>query len=439
MKLRTKFFIFAFLIHSILVTMSLLLLNQSKIIFIAAEVMILLSLIVTVNLYRAFLRPLNMLAAGIESIKDKDFSTTFVKTGQNDLDMLINVYNRMIEQLRDERIKQQEQHYFLERLIKATPIGVIILDLDGNITMVNPTALEILGAGEAETVGYSLDHLKNVPGKEIKEMKAGESRIINVNGIQTYKCRKSHFLDRGFYHNFILIEELTREILNSQKRAYEKVIRMMSHEINNSVGAVNSILDSSLHYRNQLIPEDHEDFEHAIRVAIERNSGLNKFMANFADVVRIPPPAKSEYDLNRLLQSVEVLMSAECKRREIEWVWELGHSSMIVDIDVQQMEQVFVNIVKNAIEAIDNHGSITIRTSKKPDKLRIIDTGRGITLQQRSHLFTPFYSTKSSGQGIGLTLIREILINHGFRFNLESPAPGHTEFWIDFADQAPTI
>ena len=432
MKLRTKFFIFAILVHALMIAMSVLLFNQGRVFFIAAEIVIILSLIVTINLYRAFLRPLDLLAAGIESIKDKDFSTTFVKTGQGDLDMLIEVYNRMIAQLRDERIKQQEQHFFLERLIKATPIGVIILDLDDKITMVNPTALEILGEDENETVGYSLDHLKNVPGKEIRDMKSGETRIINVNGIQTYKCRKSHFLDRGFYHNFILIEELTREILNSQKRAYEKVIRMMSHEINNSVGAVNSILDSSLHYRNQLTTEDHEDFEHAIRVAIERNSGLNKFMANFADVVRIPPPAKSKYDINRLLQSVEVLMSAECKRRGIDWIWNLGPASMMVDIDVQQIEQVLVNIVKNAIEAIDHDGSITIQTSEQPHKLRIIDSGRGITPQQRSHLFTPFYSTKSGGQGIGLTLIREILVNHGFRFNLETSAPGHTEFWIDF-------
>jgi signal transduction histidine kinase len=267
-------------------------------------------------------------------------------------------------------------------------------------------------------------------------MKSGEARIITVNGIQTYKCRRSHFTDRGFNRHFILIEELTREILATQKRAYEKVIRMMSHEINNSVGAVNSILDSSLHYRTQLTSEDREDFENAIRVAIDRNRGLNKFMTNFADVVRIPPPAKRESDLHPLLRSVHVLMSAECEKRVISWNWELTSEPLIVEIDYQQIEQALVNIIKNAIEAIVHKGSITIQTTDAPPTLRVIDTGKGISPEQRSHLFTPFYSTKKDGQGVGLTLIREILVNHGFRFNLELERPGRTEFWIVFDSES---
>jgi len=432
MRLRNKFIIFAVLIHAILIVMSLLLLEQSKYLFMAAEFLILLSLAVTIHLYRAFLKPLNLLAAGVESIKDQDFSTTFIMTGHHELDRLIEVYNRMIGQLREERVKQQQQHFFLERLINATPIGVIILDLEGCIAMLNPAAQTLLGAAPGEAVGQSLQRFSGISGRELHEMIDSETRIITVNGIRTYKCRKSHFHDRGFYRQFIVIEELTQEIISSQKRAYEKVIRMMSHEINNSVGAVNSIMDSALHYRAQLAPDDRKDFEDAIRVAIERNRGLNKFMANFADVVRIPPPVKTAYDLHKLLQSVYVLLSAECRKRDIEWIWELSASPMTVKIDVQQMEQVLVNIVKNAVEAIGNKGSITIRTTDRPPMLTICDTGKGISAEQRSQLFTPFYSTKKDGQGVGLTLIREIMVNHGFGFNLETVEPGRTEFRINF-------
>jgi signal transduction histidine kinase len=155
-------------------------------------------------------------------------------------------------------------------------------------------------------------------------------------------------------------------------------------------------------------------------------------MANFADVVRIPPPSKSQYNLHRLLEAVHVLMSAECEKRGIEWKWELVSQPMIVEIDSQQMEQVLVNIVKNAVEAIDGKGSIIIHTTNSPAMLKIVDTGKGISPEQRSQLFTPFYSTKKDGQGIGLTLIREILVNHRFSFNLESVGPGNTEFWIRF-------
>ncbi len=434
MRLRSKFFVFALLIHAILVVLSLLLYVQSRYLFLAAELLILFSLAVTLHLYRSFLKPLNVLAAGIESIKDKDFSTTFIRTGQEELDKLIDVYNRMIQELRGERIRQREQHYFLERLIYATATGVVILDLDGYVTMINPAAEVFLGLKAGEAVGCRLEQLPGVPGGELAGMEAGETRILSINGIQTFKCRRSHFLDQGFYRHFILIEELTREILTVQKQAYEKVIRMMSHEINNSVGAINSILNSSRHYGDQLTENDRVDFIDALQVAIDRNDGLNRFMSNFADVVRIPPPAKVQYDVHELLQSSYVLMSAECEKRRISWEWKLSRSPLLVDIDVQQMEQVVVNIIKNAIEAIDTDGTITVLTTDQPRMLKIIDTGNGITPEQRTQLFTPFFSTRKNGQGIGLTLIREILINHGFRFNLESTGPGHTEFLVDFSE-----
>ncbi|UCE25427.1 MAG: PAS domain-containing protein, partial [Candidatus Zixiibacteriota bacterium] len=145
MKLRSRFIGFAIVIHAILIVLSVMIFWHSRYLFVAAEILILASLVITIHLYRAFLKPLDIISAGIESIKDQDFSTTFVKTGQDDLDRLIDIYNRMIEQLRNERIKQREQHYFLQRLIEATPIGVIILDLDDRITMLNPAARGILG------------------------------------------------------------------------------------------------------------------------------------------------------------------------------------------------------------------------------------------------------------------------------------------------------
>lgn len=433
MKLRRRFITFAIIIHLILVALSLLLFWHNRYFFIAAEVLIIASLVVTTRLYRSFLRPLDILAAGVDSIKDQDFSTTFVKTGQEELDKLIDIYNRMIEQLRTERIKQREQHYFMQRLIEATPIGVIILDLDDKITMLNPTARTILGVESEEAIGCPLERLSNKCSIDLSGIADGQTRLIKVGGVQTYRCRKSHFLDRGFHRHFLLIEELTHEILEAQKRAYEKVIRMMSHEVNNSVGAISSLLQTSLGYKEHLPPEDSQDFQHAMQVAIDRSSGLNVFMANFADVVRIPPPRMEPYDLHELLKSVQILMSSRCADCNVAWNWELDPSPMTIRMDVQQMEQVVVNVVKNAIEAIGTGGTITVQTAaSKSRMLRIIDSGKGLSDLQRDKLFTPFYSTKKDGQGIGLTLIREILVNHDFDFNLETGTDGQTVFWIDF-------
>ena len=433
MTLRIKFITFAAIIHLVLIIISVLLLALNKYFFVVAELCILGSVVITIRLYRSFLKPLDLLSAGIESIRARDFSATFIRTGQEELDRLIDVYNNMISQLRSDRLRQQEQHYFLERLLEATPIAVLILDLDDKVSMLNPAARAVLNVPAGEAIGRPLNQFTGLPGAELAGLQSGETRIIQVSGVETYKCRRSHFFDRGFPRHFILIEELTREILATQKRAYDKVIRMMSHEINNSIGAVNSILQSVSTYAPQLTKEDQADFTQAIRVAIDRNSGLDGFMTNFASVVRIPPPEKTRYDLHDVLRSVHVLMSGICAQRKITLVWELDNTPFMVNIDARQIEQVLVNIFKNAVEAIGQDGTITIRTDAHEHKtLRILDDGPGIAPENRGNLFTPFFSTKKNGQGIGLTLAREILANHGFDFNLESRDDGRTEFWIAF-------
>lgn len=435
MTLRRQFITFAALIHLVPAVLALFLLAQNKILFALVELLIVISIPVTVRLYKSFLKPLDLLAAGIDSIKGRDFSTTFVPTGHDELDRLVAIYNRMITQLREERVQQERQHVFMQKLIDATPIGVIILNFDGLITMVNPAAREILGTESGPLTDRTLESLAHAPASVCAALKPGETRTVDVSGMHIYKCRKSHFTDRGFFRQFVLIEELTPEILMTQKKAYDKVIRMMSHEINNTVGAVNSILQSSEHYAQQLAPEDRRDFEGALQVAIQRNSGLDRFMGNLANVVRTPPPAREMQDLHSIIHSVEVLMSGLCRSCNIRWALDLAGRPLMVSVDGGQMEQVLVNIVKNAVESIGENGTITVQTLVNESiRLRIIDDGKGIPEHVKPHLFTPFYSTKRDGQGVGLTLIREILINHGFRFNLETTDPGRTEFWIDFGD-----
>lgn len=434
MKLRLKFILFISLLHIILILLSLRLIKEYKFLFMGIEVLILVSLIISLYLYKSFVRPLNLISAGIESLKDKDFNTKFVEVGQREMDDLIDVYNRMIDELRSERVKIKEQHFFLNKLIDASPSGIIVLDFEEKISHLNPSAISLLNAGGNGIVGKRLSEIDGILPRRLGDLKEGQSAILNIDGLHSYKCRKAHFLDRGFHHHFIMIEELTEEILKTEKRAYGKVIRMMSHEVSNSIGAINSILSSSLNYRDQLNPEDKKDFENAVRVAIERNSRLSHFMTNFTDVVKIPPPAKEPHDLGELVKTVKTLMDPLCIDRKISIVTDAGESPLIVEMDFRQMEQAMVNIIKNSIESIGEKGEIRISVESGPIKrLLIRDNGNGIPEETRKNIFTPFFSTKKDGQGIGLTLVREILINHGFDFALETGNRGYTDFSIWFA------
>jgi signal transduction histidine kinase len=230
------------------------------------------------------------------------------------------------------------------------------------------------------------------------------------------------------------MEELTEELRQTEKTAYEKVIRMMSHEVNNSVGSANSLLHSCLHYSGQLRDEDRGDFENALSVVIGRTDHLSIFMRNFADVFRLPKPNLQPCDLLSLTRDVALLFKAECDRRNIKLEWDLRAQLDPVNLDRSLMEQVFINLFKNAIEAIETDGIITVRFDESGGQPEIIieDTGGGIPPSVRADLFTPFFSTKEHGQGIGLTLVQEILDAHGFEFLLESQPGGPTQFTIYF-------
>lgn len=431
MKLKIKYILFVSFIHVILILLSLRLFKENIYYFIAAEVFIICTIIISIVLYRQFIQPINTISSGIESLEDKDFSMKFVKVGHFEMDQLIGVYNRMIDQLREERVKQREQHFFLQNLIESSPSGIIILDFDEIITQINPAAESFLELKTDNIIGKTFDKL---PGKlplELNKLQPGNSEIIPISGMKTFKCQKASFVDRGFNHHFILIEELTDELLKTERKAYEKVIRMMSHELNNSLGAVNSILNTCLNFKDQLQKKDKKSYEEALNVAIERNTHLNKFMENFANVVRIPSPKKIETDLHVLLKNVGKFIFADIKKRNIKLRWELDSQPMMVKLDKQQMEQVLVNVFKNAVEAIEKNGEITIVTT--PNRQLIIqDNGKGISEDIQTKLFTPFFSTKKNGQGIGLTVTREILLNHRFKFSLETNEKGETEFVVKF-------
>ena len=431
MTLRTKFILFAVFVHLLMGVLAWYLLQQSKFMFLAMELLIIASVYTTAQLYRSFFKPLSLIRAGIESIKDKDFSTTFTAVGQRDLDDLVNVYNRMIVQLRRERLAQAEKHFLLDKLIQASPAGIILLGFDNQVESINPAAERFLGLQLAELQGKHVSQLPADWASHLKDLPTGQSVTFRIHGTWTYRCHRAHFLDRGFQHYFILIEELTEAILQNERQAYEKVIRVMSHEVNNTTGAINSILGSLQHYIPQLHPDDQTDYEHVLQVAIERNSNLSRFMANFADVVRLPQPKKELTDVHALLNDLHRLLKPELENRHIRFTTKLAPEPLQADLDKNQMEQVLLNIFKNAIEAIHENGEIGVQTQVHPPRITITDNGEGIPEHVQAHLFTPFYTSKKTGQGIGLTMVRDILMNHGYTFSLSSDGSGQTQFVIN--------
>ena len=432
LKLRSRYILLIASLHLVVLVLTFFIFDENKLLFIGSEAVLLVSAYFFFRLYKALVAPVQLISKGVNAILDRDFQVKFQEIGQPEMDHLIQVYNRMIDELRQERTQTVEKNLLLEKLIRSSPTGIIQLDLEGRISSCNPRAVAMLKMNEKDLIGKSPDEWEAPLLKALSKLEKDASCTIRINGIETYKCHKSHFIDRGFPNYYLQIEELTAEKLEIEKKAYGNVIRMMAHEVNNSIGPVNSILDSLGVYGRELPEEIRKEFSDAIQIARERNLKLNQFMVNFADVVRLPAPLPEWTDLPEMIRRVARFMSFETGGKEIRFQLDLPEDPIRVSLDVRQMEQVLINILKNSIEAIEKTGDIRIGLKRNPVRLEIIDTGPGIPPDKEQEVFAYFFSTKSGGQGVGLILVREILINHGFGFSLSTNGESGAVFRIEF-------
>ena len=416
--MRIKGFFYIFVILLLILGIGLLCLSGQlrPTFFYVGEGLILFILVYLVFFYRKIVKPLNTIGSGMELLREQDFSSRLSRVGQYEADRIVNIFNRMMEQLKNERLRLREQNHFLDLMIKASPMGVIITSLDDELSELNPMALKMLGV-----------RFEDVQGKKMKDV----------------DCTHSSFIDRGFQHPFFLIESLTDEVMKAEKKAYEKVIRMIAHEVNNTTAGITSTLDT---VEQALTTEEGmEDICDVMRVCIERCFSMSRFITRFADVVKIPEPTYSLVNLNDLVFACKRFMEGMCNDRHITLRMEIDESLPDVKLDSSLFEQVLVNIIKNAAESIapegksivpedespEPKGEIIIRTLS-PATIEVIDNGRGISKETEAKLFSPFFSTKPNGQGIGLIFIREVLMRHGCTFSLRTYSDGLTKFRILF-------
>ena len=379
--------------------------------------------------YRKIVKPLNSIGSGMELLREQDFSSRLSPVGQYEADRIVNVFNRMMEQLKNERLRLREQNNFLDLLINASPMGVILTTLDEDLSELNPMAQKMLGVRQEDVLGKKMNEIDSPLAAELANVPKGETATVRLNDSNIYRCTHSSFIDRGFQHPFFLIESLTDEVMKAEKKAYEKVIRMIAHEVNNTTAGITSTLDT---VEQALSAEEGmDDICDVMRVCIERCFSMSRFITRFADVVKIPEPTLTPVDLNDLAFTCKRFMEGMCADRNIKLRLEIDETLKEVKMDASLFEQVLVNIIKNAAESIEKDGEIIVRTLS-PATIEVVDNGKGISKEVEAKLFSPFFSTKPNGQGIGLIFIREVLMRHGCTFSLRTYADGLTRFRILF-------
>lgn len=385
-------------------------------------------------MYFRMVRPLRAISNGMDLLRAQDFSSRLASVNSKEIDLIVNMFNTMMGQLKDERLHMREQNHFFDLIVSVSPMGIVILDTYGKITTANPSALSFFKRSLKEVKGRRLDEIGTTLPTAISKLAQNEIQTLRLSDSMVYRCSRLSFMDNGFAHPYVLIERMTDEVVKSEKRAYEKVIRMIAHEVNNSIAGVNSTLDTSA----SIIEESDEANELAdvvpvLRVCQERCVAMSRFITSFAEVVKIPEANLVRGNLNERVLSCVGFMESMCNKCGVELKFNLSDKAVDVMIDEVLFEQALLNILKNSIESIGTGGMVEISTTHLPPTLTVTDNGPGISDEARERLFTPFYSSKPQGHGLGLIFISDVLTKHGCRFSLTtSPTDGLTRFFITF-------
>jgi nitrogen fixation/metabolism regulation signal transduction histidine kinase len=456
--LQTRLAAYLAVLHLLLAVCAVVLLLHNPWLFVGAELLLAASMALGWWLMRRALEPLGYTRRFHDLLQDQQYAARLAAPGVTELDELVGMFNGMLTALHRERLAIGEQQGFLERLLEATPSAVLVFDFDHAISLVNASATALLGLAAplgkplsawddgAAAFGPALDERGIARSRDLVRqldgLALGDSRLLVDTEGRRYRAQRSRFYDRGFARHFLIVEELTAELEDSERATYARLIRVLAHEVNNTVAATGSVLDSLLNYRSQLAERDAGDFVTAIVAVKRRNVSLGEFIDRFTRVVKMPAPELRPTRLQDVVDDILWLNREQCNARGIGLGWSRCDEVKPLPLDVQLIEQALLNIVKNAVEAIDERnardgstgGAIRLELEDLGERVRlsVIDSGGLLEDAPSQRLFTPFVSTKKGGQGIGLMFVREVLGRHGCTYALAPAGPGETRFDIWF-------
>jgi two-component system nitrogen regulation sensor histidine kinase NtrY len=368
----------------------------------------------------AVVRPLGTLANMLAALREGDFSIRARVTEATDpLSLAYMEVNALEELLRNQRLGAVEATETLRKVLEAIEVAVFAFDPDETLRLVNRAGERLLGQPADRLIGRSardlrLDDALHGPAPRTLE-------VAFPGGTGRWELRRSVVRQEGFPLQLIALSDLSRALREEERQAWKRIIRVLSHEINNSLAPIKSIAGSlrSMLSRQQAAPDLGEDVERGLDVITSRAESLGRFMASYATLARLPQPTLARVDVASLVRGVAALET----RLRVDVV---EGPDVAIQADPDQLEQALINLVRNAADAtLEVQGTaVRIRWLTREGSLHLLVEDEGPGLGDTGNLFVPFYTTKPGGSGIGLVLTRQIAEGHGGTLDLENRTDG---------------
>lgn len=386
--------------------------------------LLLLSAGLTAILCRQLLRPLprtlDALTLGLLNFYDNDFSVYVPGQSQPQLAALVQAFNGAAEKMRTERQYIYQRELLLDKVIQSSPNVMLLLDDRQRVIYANDAARHFFHEGVRIEGAHLRDLLADTPQPLADALLTNGEGLFSLgdDDVETWHLGRGRFLLNGQYHHLVLLKHLTRELSRQEVAVWKKVIRVISHELNNSLAPIASMVNSG----KQLIKGSEQPKLQLIFDTIEdRATHLNQFIHGYARFAKLPLPRRGPIDWHRLLDQLA---------EHFSFARQLSLPDTPVLLDQAQIEQVLLNLLKNAHESGSDPAQITLaikpelRDQRAGIGLTLADRGAGMSSEVLSQALLPFYSTKQSGTGLGLPLCREIIEAHDGHLSLQNRTGG---------------
>jgi two-component system, NtrC family, nitrogen regulation sensor histidine kinase NtrY len=385
----------------------------------------------------------------LESIRFSEFSLTFQTRGLGkSFDDLNRAFNDVINDFQKVRSEKEEHFQYLQSIVQNIDVSILAYQRDGTVEMVNKAAKKLFQVSSLRNIN-SLDNLSEELVHTLVEIKPGENKLVRIQE-QDDLLQLAIFATELKIHNKVIILTTIKNIQSvleeQETEAWQKLIRVLTHEIMNSItpiASLSSTLDMMLkavvtgENDQTLDKESVVDIQQALQTINKRSTGLLHFVNTYRNLTRIPKPNFRIFPVKDLINNVRLLMEEEIRQSKIKLITSVLPPDIEFSADEQLLEQVLINMIKNAIQALTNRPDpqIVIRAFiNKRGRLtiQVTDNGQGILKDVMDKIFIPFFTTKTKGSGIGLSLSRQIMRLHGGSISASSEPDVGTTFTLTF-------